>query len=92
MSSSSISPNLGYYRFPTIHDNTIVFTAEGDLWTVDAAGGTAQRLTTHHGIESHAAISPDGTTLAFSAQYEGPTEVYSMPLPGGRPDATDLRR
>ena len=79
------SPNLGYYRFPTIHNNTIVFTAEGDLWRVDAAGGIAQRLTTHHGLESHPAISPDGETLAFSAQYEGPTEVYSMPLIGGRP-------
>lgn len=75
----------GYYRFPTIHEDTIVFTAEGDLWRVDVTGGMAQRLTTHHGTESHAAISPDGTLLAFSAQYEGATEVYTMPLTGGTP-------
>src|SRR5262249_36249982 len=30
-------------------------------------------------------ISPDGKTLAFTASYEGPTEVYTMPLAGGRP-------
>ncbi len=75
----------GYYRFPTIHGDTVVFTAEGDLWEAPAAGGVAQRLTTHEGEESHAAISPDGTTLAFSAAYEGPTEVYTMPLAGGLP-------
>jgi len=30
-------------------------------------------------------ISPDGSTLAFTAKYEGPTEVYTMPLAGGLP-------
>jgi len=75
----------GYYRFPAIHGDTVVFTAEGDLWRVPASGGVAQRLTTHPGMESHAAISPDGAMVAFSAEYEGPTEVYTMPLAGGLP-------
>ena len=78
-------PQLGYYRFPAISGNTIVFTAEGDLWRVPIAGGVAQRLTTAQGEESHAAISPDGKTIAFSASYEGPTEVYTMPVDGGAP-------
>ena len=75
----------GYYRFPAIHGDTVVFTSEGDLWSVDIKGGTAVRLTTHPGLETNPAISPDGTTVAFSAQYEGPTEVYTMPLAGGLP-------
>src|ERR1035437_2659388 len=75
----------GYYRFPTMHGDTIVFTAEGDLWRVPVQGGMAQRLTSHPGTESHAAFSPDGKLLAFSAEYEGPTEVDTMPSVGGLP-------
>ncbi len=75
----------GYYRQPAIHGETIVFVAEGDLWKVSADGGTASRLTTHHGAESTPVISGDGATLAFTAQYEGPTELYTMPLNGGLP-------
>ncbi len=75
----------GYYRFPAIHGDTIIFTAEGDLWSVSAKGGPARRLTSSPGEESHAAISPDGKTVAFSAEYEGPVDVYSMPVEGGLP-------
>ena len=75
----------GYYMYPAIHGKTIVFTAEGDLWSVGIEGGTATRLTSARGIESHASISPDGKMIAFSAQYEGPTEVYTMPIDGGLP-------
>ena len=75
----------GYYRQPAIHGDTIVFVAEGDLWKVSAEGGVASRLTSHQGRESGPAISPDGRTLAFTAEYEGPTEVYTMPLAGGLP-------
>jgi tricorn protease len=75
----------GYYRFPAIHGDTIVFTAEGDLWRVSIRGGMAQRLTSHLGTESHAAFSPDGKLLAFSAEYEGFGEVYTMPVEGGLP-------
>jgi tricorn protease len=76
---------LGYYRYPAIHGDTLVFAAEGDLWRVDRRGGVATRLTTHPAEESNPAISPDGRTLAFSAAYEGPTEVYTMPIDGGLP-------
>ncbi len=75
----------GYYRYPAIHGDTIIFTAEGDLWTVNAKGGAAKRLTSNPGEELFAAISPDGQTVAFSAQYEGPTDVYTMPVDGGLP-------
>src|SRR5262249_7598725 len=75
----------GYYRYPAIHGETIVFTAEGDLWRVGLKGGTAERLTSHLGEESSAAFSPDGKWLAYSGQYEGPTEVYLMPSSCGLP-------
>src|SRR5262245_46850171 len=76
---------LGYYRFPAVSGETVVFTAEGDLWRVPIAGGEAKRLTSHLGEESRAAISPDEKWVAFSAAYDGPVEVYVMPLDGGLP-------
>ncbi len=78
-------PTKGYYQFPAIHGDTIVFAAEGDLWSVPTEGGLARRLTTHAGEESHPTISPDGHTLAFTARYEGPAELYTMPMLGGLP-------
>jgi tricorn protease len=76
----------GFYRYPDVHGDRIVFAAEGDLWSVPTRGGEARRLTTHPGEESHPAVSPDGETLAFTAQYEGPLEVYTMPAAGGLPE------
>ncbi len=75
----------GYYRMPTIRGETIVFVAEGDLWKVGLSGGMAVRLTSHPSRETSPAISPDGKTLAYTARYEGPAEVYTMPLDGGTP-------
>lgn len=83
--SAQHASDLGYYRFPAISGNTVVFTAEGDLWRVPVSGGTATRLTTALGAETNAAISPDGKWIAFSASYEGPTEAYVMPIDGGPP-------
>ncbi|GHC41990.1 S41 family peptidase [Roseibacillus persicicus] len=76
---------LGYYRQPALHNDTVVFQAEGDLWKVPAVGGQAHRLTTHLKTESRPRISPNGQMVAFAASYEGPVEIYQMPLAGGRP-------
>ena len=76
---------VGYFREPAVGSDTLVFAAEGDLWRAPLAGGLATRLTSHLAEERRPAISPDGTQLAFSASYEGPTEVYVMPLAGGLP-------
>ncbi len=76
---------LGYYRYPALAGETLIFAAEGDLWVTGVEGGLARRLTTHPGEETHPVVSPDGATLAFSAEYEGPREVYVMPVTGGLP-------
>ncbi len=75
----------GYYRDPAVHGDTVIFTSEGDLWSVNVRGGEAHRLTSNSGVERMATISPDGTTVAFHAQYEGPGEVYTIPIEGGLP-------
>ena len=83
--ADATAPTRGYYRMPAIHGDTLVFVSEGDLWRVNINGGDATRLTSHAGEERDPSISPDGTTLAFTATYEGPREVYTMPLVGGLP-------
>jgi len=72
-------------RFPTISGDKLVFTYAGDLYTVNKAGGTARKLTSDIGYEIFPRFSPDGSQIAFTAQYDGNTEVYVMPAEGGIP-------
>jgi tricorn protease len=72
-------------RFPAIHDDQIVFTYAGDLYTVSSKGGFARKLTGHEGFEVFARFSPDGEYIAFTGEYDGNREVYLIPSSGGIP-------
>ena len=82
---SSFAQQKGYYRYPSVYNNLVVFTAESDLWKYDLSTGSCSRITTNQGVESNAAISPDGKFIAFNAEYEGPGEVYLISADGGIP-------
>lgn len=72
-------------RSPDVHGDKVVFTYASDLWVAPKAGGEATRLTSHSGVEQLPKISPDGTLVAFSGQYEGGVDVYVVPITGGEP-------
>ncbi len=73
-------------RFPAVHGNKVIFTYAGDLYEVALQGGVARKLTSdENGYEMFARFSPDGKNIAFTAQYDGNTEVYLMPADGGSP-------
>ncbi len=83
--SSAVHAADGYYRFPSIAADKIVFTAEGDLWLATTDNPTAKRLTTHTALERFSAISPDGRFIAYVANYEGSDDVYLISADGGIP-------
>ncbi len=72
------------FRFPAVYNDQVVFTYGGDLYTTSTSGGTARKLTSHIGYESFPKFSHDGKWIAFSAQYDGNTEVYIIPAQGGQ--------
>jgi tricorn protease len=77
--------NTKLLRFPDIHNNQIVFSYAGDLYVSTTDGGTARKITNHEGYEMFPKYSPDGRQIAFTAQYDGNTEVYLIPSEGGTP-------
>jgi len=80
-----LASTAGYLRYPDVHDDSVVFTAEDDLWLAPASGGTARRLTVHIGREYVPKFSPDGKLIAFTGQYDGNADVFVVSAAGGEP-------
>lgn len=74
----------GYYRFPNIHDEKLIFVCEDDIWLTDLNGEMPKRLTANLGEVTTPYFSPDGKWIAFIGREEGNPEVYIMPSSGGK--------
>ncbi len=72
-------------RTPTVSADHIAFAYANNIWIVDRKGGLAKRLTSFQGLTANPHFSPDGTLIAFSAEYEGNADVYVMSAEGGEP-------
>ena len=74
---------------PAISATHVAFIYAGDLFVADLSAASAvsnvRRLTTDDGVESNPVFSPDGRTIAFSAQYDGNVDVFTVPVTGGAP-------
>ncbi len=70
---------------PAVSASHIAFVYAEDLWVANIDGSQPRRLTVDEGVESNPKFSPDGKFIAFSAQYEGNTDVYIIPVEGGVP-------
>jgi tricorn protease len=81
--TSADKPHL--LQRPALSQTQIVFNYAGDLWSVDRKGGRAMRLTVGVGIETSPVFSPDGSTIAFTGEYDGNTDVFTVPAAGGVP-------
>src|SRR5258708_21692920 len=86
--STSLSTAFGAIHLvqrPTMNRSDIVFSYAGDLWRVSRDGGAAMRLTAGAGFETEAVFSPAGKTIAFTGEYDGNVDVFTMPVTGGVP-------
>jgi tricorn protease len=72
-------------RSPDISATHITFAYANNIWIVERAGGTARRLTSFQGQTSNPQFSPDGQTIAFTGQYAGNADVYTVAAEGGEP-------
>ena len=77
------TPDALMLRFPDVSKDKIVFVFAGDLWTVSKDGGVARQLSSPNGQELFPKFSPDGKTVAFSGNYDGNVDIYTMPSEGG---------
>ncbi len=72
-------------RQPAMSRTHIVFVYAGDLWIVNREGGEASRLTAGVGTETNPLFSPNGKTVAFTGEYDGNVDIYTVPATGGVP-------
>jgi hypothetical protein len=55
---------------------------EGNLWVIPVSGGQPVAMTTQAGDERLPVISPDGSRVAFAADWSGTYEVWTMGTDG----------
>ncbi|MFF3409105.1 S41 family peptidase [Streptomyces sp. NPDC002742] len=73
-----------YLRFPHLHGELVVFTAEDDIWAASLdGGGRAWRVSADNVPVNHPRVSPDGTTVAWTSTRDGAPEVHAAALSGG---------
>ena len=70
---------------PTVSKTQIAFAYGGDIWIVGREGGEAQRLVVGTGMLHDPIFSPDGSTIAYTGDYDGNLDVYVVAAAGGEP-------
>ncbi len=83
--SAAFSQGTMLLRQPTLSSQEVVFVYANDLWKAPVTGGNAIRLTSNEGYESLPHFSKDEKWIAFTAEYDGNTDVYIIPAAGGTP-------
>ncbi len=81
----SAVPHGAMLRTPDVSATEIVFRYANDLWLVSRDGGEARPLASPPGAESFPRFSPDGAMIAFMGNYDGNTDIYTLPAAGGVP-------
>ncbi len=81
----SVALNAAMLRTPDVSADKIVFRYDNDLWVAPKTGGLAVPLASPAGAEQFPRFSPDGSHVAFGANYDGNGDIYELPVNGGLP-------
>ncbi len=82
---ADVQPHGGMMRYPDVSSTHIVFVYADDIWVVPRSGGIASPLASPPGGEAFPRFSPDGRTIAFSGNYDGNLDIYTVAIDGGIP-------
>ena len=77
--------HAGMLRYPSVSAKQIVFVYAGKLWIVGREGGQAIPLATPPGRVTLPKFNPNGTAVAFTGNYDGNADLYTIPAEGGLP-------
>ncbi len=70
---------------PDLSADKLAFVYGGDIWVSNRDGTDPKRITSHPATESAPKFSPDGKTIAFTANYDNNSDVYTIDINGGQP-------
>jgi TolB protein len=63
---------------------TLSFEGNAEIYKLSSSDGSIQaRLTNSHSIDLSAAVSPDGSKIAFVSDRQGTPQIFIMPASGG---------
>lgn len=87
LTSISFAQDALWLRYPSISPDgkTIAFGYKGDIYLVNAQGGTATPLTIHDAHDMMPIWSNDGKSIAFASDRYGNFDVFVMAISGGNP-------
>lgn len=90
LSAQQQNPLINFPMFSP-QGNTIAFNYQGDIWTANADGSNAKRITVHQGYDTHPIWSAKGKRIAFQSDRYGNSDIFVMDAQGGFPKRLTYR-
>lgn len=82
-SAQTTTPHGGMLRYPTVSRTEVAFVYAGKLWRAPRTGGSAIPVAAPAAGLRNPRFSPDGALVAFTGNYDGNDDIYTIPTVGG---------